>query len=49
MRIGRGRSGEELTLISPLGTLLDINLNLDKATKKNVRSRSVHKAWNYFR
>jgi hypothetical protein len=43
MRMGRGRGGEELTLISALtsalGALLDINLNLDKAKKKNVMSR----------
>jgi hypothetical protein len=40
---GRGRGGEEFTLVSALtpalGALLDINLNLDKATKKNVMSR----------
>jgi hypothetical protein len=40
---GRGRGGEELTLISALtsalGALLDINLNLDKATMMNVMSR----------
>ena len=43
MRMGRGRGGEELALISgltsTLGTLRDINLNLDKATKENVMSR----------
>ena len=41
--MGRGRGGEELALISgltsTLGTLRDINLNLDKATKENVMSR----------
>lgn len=43
MRMGRGRGGEELALISALtsalGALRDINLNLDKATKENVMSR----------
>jgi hypothetical protein len=41
--MGTGRGGEELTLISALisalGALLDINLNLNKATKMNVVSR----------